>query len=189
MQTESKKEKEIEEIFQGEKAFAIHYACESFEQNTTRIICIAVRKLHHDRQNESFSIDNIAKNKNLNLKNINEQEKAEKQMLEDFVNFLEGHSNYTFVHWNMRDSKFGFQAIFNRFNHLTESNKKITPKAFDLSDSLIQIYGDRYIQDKPKGKLLELAKLNQLSINNALTGEEAKEACYNNYKKIEDYPC
>ena len=42
----------------------------------------------------------------------------QKEMLKDFYSYQKKHLNYEWVHWNMRNANFGFEAISNRFKIL-----------------------------------------------------------------------
>ncbi len=97
----------------------IHYSCESFydikDGKTPRITSIAVR-YYGTGQTKSFSIHKIAERKGLNLQQIEERyDNLEKDMLTEFFQFIKDHKNYNWMHWNMRDINYGFEALENRF--------------------------------------------------------------------------
>ena len=82
-----------------------------------------------------------------------------------------------YVHWNMRDSNYGFQAIEHRFLvlggnrdelHIVDDKSKT-----DLARLLIDIYGLRYIGHPRLEKLLERNFITRLDF---LTGAEEAEA-------------
>jgi hypothetical protein len=96
----------------------IHYSCESFydrtDGSTPRVTSIAVRNLGTG-QTESFSIHKVAELKGIPVGNISAHyDSLEKEMLDEFGHFLQANSHCTWVHWNMRDINYGFQAIEHR---------------------------------------------------------------------------
>ena len=99
----------------------------------------------------------------------------EREMLQEFYRHLRSFQQMKYLHWNMRDSNYGFQAIEHRFRvlggsndelHVVDDNKKI-----DLARVLIDIYGLSYIGHP---RLEKLPKKNDISQLDFLTG--AKEA-------------
>ena len=156
-------------------AFVIHYSCANFKKNSfPQIISIATRKLDNGEVKD-FSIEYYAEKGRIDLSK--EYESAETLMLKDFMKFLKKHKHCTFVHWNMRGGNYGFETIFKRLAFLTKQEaQNIEIDKLDLASALINIYGDSYIEDGEKGKLLELAELNQLSTLDTLRGEEEAEA-------------
>ena len=156
-------------------AFVIHYSCANFKKNSfPQIVSIATRKLDSGEVKDFF-IKCYAEKDKIDLSK--KYESAETLMLIDFMKFLKEHKHCTFVHWNMRGGNYGFEAIFKRLAFLTKQEaQNIEIDKLDLASALIDIYGDSYIEDGEKGKLLELAELNQLSTLDALRGEEEAEA-------------
>lgn len=131
------------------KVLLIHYSCENFydikDGKSARITSIAIR-FFETGQSESFSIHKTAE-KEKKLDKIEEYyDELEKIMLADFYNFVKKHENYKWVHWNMRDSGYGFQAINHRFAVLGGKHKDIPDEhKYDLADKLKTIYGSNYI--------------------------------------------
>jgi hypothetical protein len=65
-------------------------------------------------------------------------------MFKEFFRFVKVHKSFNWVHWNMRDLNYGFEAIENRYKVL--GGKPIIiedDKKFDLARLLIDIYGVR----------------------------------------------
>jgi hydroxymethylpyrimidine pyrophosphatase-like HAD family hydrolase len=174
--------KRIEELVDNpEWKLLIHYSCESFydikEGRTPRITSIAVRFLQN-AQTKSFSIHKIAEIKKIDFNKIEDHyDELEKQMLKDFFDFVKDHKDYIWIHWNMRDINYGFEAIENRFLVLggvpihIEDNRKI-----DLARLLIDKYGVGYIGHPRLQKLLEK---NNIKALNLLSGKEEAEAFEN----------
>ena len=127
----------------------IHYSCESFydikDGRTPRITSIAVRELN-SAQTKSFSIHKVAEIKKVNFDDIEENYDAlEKDMLKEFFEFVKDHSNYNWVHWNMRDINYGFEAIEYRYKVLSGEPVSIdSNKRYDLARILKNRYGDKY---------------------------------------------
>jgi hypothetical protein len=130
--------------------WVIHYSCESFYDRTDgrspRITSIAVRKLDC-AQTISFSIHQIAERRRLPFDQIEQHyDDLEREMLADFFAHLGSHRGMKYLHWNMRDANYGFQAIEHRCHVLGEQPFVIeNDKKIDLSRLLIDIYGVGYI--------------------------------------------
>lgn len=114
---------DLNKIFNApEHSLLIHYSCESFYDRTNgtspRITSIAVRNLK-DAQTSSFSIHKIAEQKGLSKSRIErDYDNLEKEMLRDFFNYVKVHAKCLWIHWNMRDINYGFQAIEHRYRVL-----------------------------------------------------------------------
>jgi hypothetical protein len=172
------------------KSFIIHYSCESFITNhgkTPRVTSICIRNLKTS-QVISYSIHLQAQIKGLDFNNLesHDYDCLEKEMLNDFSAFTKKHPTHKWIHWNMRNSNYGFEAINNRI-------KILKGKPFDIHDDLKydfprilgQLYTYKYENDKPKGRLLNLAERNKIGIDSALTGlEEANAFDNKQYLKL-----
>jgi hypothetical protein len=100
-------------------------------------------------------------------------DKLERVMLERFYDYVRSHMDYKWLHWNMRDSMYGFPAIAHRYRvlggapvELLESN------LLDLSRLFYRIYGENYAKHP---RLEYLMRKNGISDKDFLTGKE--EAC------------
>lgn len=155
----------------------IHYSCESFydikDGRTPRITSIAVRNFN-TAQTHSFSIHKVAEQKKINFEKITESyDLLEKSMLTEFFKYLELHKRSFYIHWNMRDMNYGFQAIEHRFKVLggkpciIDDEKKI-----DLARLLISLYTDRYISHGTNGRLHSIGELNKITAKDMLNGKE-----------------
>ncbi len=163
------------------KSFIIHYSCESFVTShgkTPRITSICIRNLKTS-QVVSFSIHLHAQFKGLDFNNLTaiEYDSLEKEMLNEFSKYAKRHQHHKWVHWNMRDSNYGFEAINNRIRILKGTPFEINDDLkFDFPRILGQIYTYGYEKNEPKGRFLNLAVRNKISIDQALTGKEEAEA-------------
>lgn len=170
------------------KYFVIHYACESFYGNpmakTPRITAIAIRSFESG-QKYSFSMHQTAEMLGIAANAITSHyDDIEFAMLRDFAEFLKIHKDVNWIHWNMRDGNYGFQAINHRYrilkNKLAAGNVNI-PEMIEVNDSnkvdlsllLIRKYGARYIGNPRMKKLMDL---NKLDPKNFMTGEEEAKA-------------
>ena len=164
------------------KTLIIHYSCESFvntKGRTPRItsICICDRKSY---QMLSFSIHLQAQFDKKDYNNLSEQQYdgLERKMLEEFYKFVSDHKTHRWIHWHMRDSNYGFEAIQNRSRILGVPNIETIENDFkyDLAIILKKIYSNNYEIDVPDGKLLNLAKRNKIDTRDVLTGKEEANA-------------
>ena len=172
-----KKAKELVDSFyeQNSHCLVIHYSCESFydikDGRTPRITSIAVRYLI-SAQTKSFSIHKIAEIKGIDFKQIdNNYDELEKEMLKEFFDFATMHSTFKWIHWNMRDINYGFEAIQYRATVLgiIKPFEVSDDKKFDLARILIDIYGKKYA-DHPR--LVSILQQNNISSKNWLNGDE-----------------
>jgi len=156
----------------------IHYSCESFfdlpEGNTPRITSIAVRYLRN-AQTKSFSIHKVAELKNIAPTDINRNyNELEKAMLEDYYNFVSTHLDYKWIHINMRNINFGFEAINHRYRVLggepvtINDNQKI-----DLARILVDHYGKNY---SPHPRFESLYNINKITMADFMNGEQEANA-------------
>ncbi len=90
-------------------------------------------------------------------------------MLKGFFDFVHTHSNFVWLHWNMRNIKYGFQALAHRYTILGGTPHSVDDsKKFDLARELFEIYGDTYIGHPRLEKLVEK---NNITARDFLSGE------------------
>jgi hypothetical protein len=95
-------------------------------------------------------------------------------MLDEFFDFVHTHQNYTWLHWNMRDINYGFQAIEHRYRVLGGNPTIIDDnKKYDLARELIAIYGVTYAGHP---RLESVMKLNYITARDFLNGAEEAAA-------------
>jgi hypothetical protein len=140
-----------------EAAYIVHYACQSFfqsQQGPPRVASIAVRNL------SSGATDSFSIHRETELWKKERQptfDELERSMLEKFFHFIAEHKGMTFLHWNMRDHKYGFAALEHRYEVLGGSPYVLPDHhKHDLSISLMNIYGSDYL---PRPHFENLAKL------------------------------
>jgi hypothetical protein len=156
----------------------IHYSCESFydikDGKTPRITSIAVRYLN-TAQTKSFSIHKVAELKQIPIDQINgSYDQLEKEMLKDFYKFVGEHKDYKWIHWNMRDINYGFEALKYRATILLTKTYDIKDEnKFDLARLLIDKYGKGYSSHPRLPSILEM---NKISSKHWLNGDEEAKA-------------
>lgn len=164
-----------------EHALIIHYSCESFfnikDGRTPRITSIAVQNVLTS-QTESFSIHKVAEINKVEIIKIKDNyDKLEKQMLDEYFDYIEKREQYKFIHWNMRDINYGFSAIEHRYQVLGGTPFKIADnKKIDLAISLINIYSENYSGHGEFGRFYNLVKINNITSRAMLNGKQEAEA-------------
>ncbi|WP_026603353.1 hypothetical protein [Methylomonas sp. 11b] len=164
--------------------FVIHYSCESFydikDGHTPRITSIAIRNFSTG-QTHSFSIHKSAEQQHVAFAEIPEKyDDLERSMLDEYFDYLKSQSISNFIHWNMRDINYGFQAIEHRYKvlggnpYIIDDRRKI-----DLARELISLYGVAYISHGSNGRLHSLLDLNKITAKDLLNGKEEAAAFEN----------
>lgn len=161
--------------------FFIHYSCASFLDNpagSSRITSIAIKSLRTGDA-KSFSIHLEAERRHLNLNSIEKDyDKLEKEMLIAFYGFLREHRhNCKYIHWNMRDANYGFDAIEHRAKCLGINTKRIVNVASENKVNLAVLLKDYFGKDfAPHPQMYHLVVKNKLHSKMFLTGQEESEA-------------
>ena len=171
-----------------DNALVVHYSCESFydrpDGSSPRITSIAARNLGTG-QTESFSIHKVAELKKVSLAEIASQyDQLEREMLDEFGDFLQRNSHCTWVHWNMRDINYGFQAIEHRHKVLGGQPPSRLPeeRKFDLARALTSIYGVGYAGHP---RLESIVRMNKITDKSFLVGKDEAAAFENgDYVKL-----
>ena len=143
--------------------YAIHYSCETLgdgnEGLSPRITSIAV--LHMPSSNmHSFSIHLVAEVSKVTRESISDHyDSLEKQMLIDFYEFVKSHQDTLWLHWNMSNINYGFEALAHRYRVLcgNEAQQILDSKRFNLSSMIADIYGSNCV-DQPR--MFNLMKAN-----------------------------
>jgi hypothetical protein len=164
-----------------DQTLIIHYSCESFydikDGRTPRVTSIAVRNLATG-QTISFSIHKSAEQSRVLISEIaNHYDKLEKNMLAEFFTYLPTVPVQKFVHWNMRDVNFGFQAIEHRYKVLGGVPVIVTDaRKFDLARTLVAIFGVDYVPHGEGGRMFSTMELNSITAGDAMKGKEEAKA-------------
>ena len=161
------------------QVLVIHYSCESFydrdQTKSHRITSIAVRNLM-TAQTKSFSIHKFAElDGKIAPQEIDRHyDQLEKCVLEKFFVYAKPRENCIWLHWNMRDSNYGFEALEHRFKvHGGEPFSIPEAVRRDLARLLKELYGPKYIGHH---RLEMLARKNDISMRDFLSGKEEAEA-------------
>ncbi|RYZ86750.1 MAG: hypothetical protein EOP04_13215 [Proteobacteria bacterium] len=165
----------------AEHAFLIHYSCESFhakKNGSPRITSIAIRNLSSG-QTRSFSVYQIAEEMGF-LGSITQNfDGIEKKLLKNYFAFVKASPKSIWIHWNMRDVNFGFQALEHRASVLGVVPFRIDEsRLYDLARILIDIYGKNYIQNP---KMESLVDKNKIAKFDFLSGSEEAD-CFTNHE-------
>ncbi len=123
----------------------------------------------------TFSILQAAERAGIGASDIPSQMcNLERVMLEDFHTHLRNECRRRWLHWNMRDAMFGFEALAHRFAILGGSSTEISPqRRFNLAAILISAYTEKYSADP---RLEKIAEKNNLSMLDYLTRTEEADA-------------
>lgn len=152
----------------------IHYSCESFydrpDGTSPRITSIAVRNLATG-QTTSFSIHQFAERaKQLPIEDNQHYDELEEEMLKDFYAYAKRRANHIWLHWNMRDINYGFQALEHRCKTLGGEPFEIPETdRRDLARLLLEMYGNSYV-GHPRLKCL--VEKNAMAHSDFLSGKE-----------------
>lgn len=153
--------------------YVIHYACQSLAQaeaeGSPRIGAIAARNLDTG-VTESFSI-----HQEIELARLPPDaawtyiDALERAMLDRFFGFLAENRNMRFVHWNMRDMRFGFAALEHRCSVLGgEPTRLAEHLRVDLALMMADAYGTDFL---PPPHLSSLAIANGLTFTGFVEGQ------------------
>lgn len=165
------------------KILYIHYSCENLSDNneglSPRITSIAVY-FHDESSVKSFAFNIEAEKLQIKRDDIDKDlDIIEKKLLEDFFDFVKDHYDFYWVHWNMSNMNFGFDALEHRYEVLNNKKAIHIPeeKRFNLSKLVASKYGTNFADD-PKMKNLILLNWDKLP-QDFLDGKEEVEA-FNN---------
>jgi hypothetical protein len=156
-------------------AFVVHYACEGFEKPDRRVTAIAARNLGTGATT-CFDLETELRCAGIDPAKATDADlnRHERKMLGSFYAFVRKHPDHFWLHWNMRDTTFGFPALQNRQKAL---GGRVAPIAeqyrVDLASRMIDLHGDNYAD--PKRRLADLAGHNGLASNYLIDGAAQAE--------------
>lgn len=163
------------------RTLIIHYSCESFfnlNGRTPRVTSIFVKN-RGNNSTKTFSIHLQAQISGIDLNTITDAQYdyIEKIMLKDFFVYQKNHFSFKWVHWNMRNASFGFEAISNRYKILGGHPRDLEDhNKFNLSEILGKIYTYDFEKHRPDGQLLNLINRNKIGVRDALKGKDEADA-------------
>lgn len=159
--------------------FIIHYSCQNLNDNnenySPRITSIAVLHVGSSTMH-SFSIHLIAEIKNIDRASIHEHyDELEGEMLKQFFDFVSENDNGLWLHWNMSNINYGFEALAHRYKVLTKLDAKRIPdsRRYNLSSLLLSVYGKNCVEHP---RMVNLMKLNDGNHRDSLSGKEEVDA-------------
>lgn len=155
--------------------YVIHYSCENLNDNneniSPRVTSIAVLHLQSNTMH-SFSIHLIAEKSNISREEISSNyNQLEKQMLADFYAFVRENNGALWLHWNMSNINYGFEALAHRYEVLCgEKSTRIQDTSkYNISSLIVEKYGKASIAH-PRMKTLQ--SLNDGNHRDNLSGGE-----------------
>ena len=115
-------------------------------------------------ERNAFSVDQIDQH----------YDRLERIMLDEFYEYVRSHATYKWLHWNMRDINYGFQALAHRYRVL-EGNPVEIPEAnlVDLARLIAAIYSVGYIGHP---RLQRLVGKNNITTKDFLSGADEAQA-------------
>jgi hypothetical protein len=165
-----------------ERFYLIHYSSESLYDEglarqglSPRITSIVVMHLS-TRQIITFATHTIAEELGIRKEDVEKRsDHIEGVILEQFYAFARGRREKYWVHWNMRDSVFGFEHLEHRYRVLTRKEPPQIPVEVrvNLNDLLRERYGDDFA---PGPRMLNLMLQNGQRDARFLVGAEEAEA-------------
>lgn len=158
-----------------DQVILIHYSCESFydseDGRTPRITSIACRNFGSG-QTRSFSIHQVSElPKFAGVDAWDKYDEIEKELLDQFFAYVREHvAHALWVHWNMRDINYGFQAIEHRYKVLGGDPVEIPDeRKYDLARMFVARYGKRYAGHP---RLESIMKINKITDKDFLSGKD-----------------
>lgn len=136
----------------------VHYACEKFNKETgesPRIASIAIRNFDTG-QTQLFALHKSAESLLIPFNEIGDNyDRIEKEMLKEYFKVVGKNLKKIWIHWNMRDTNYGFMALEHRYKVLGGTPKVIDDEQkLDLSNFFVRLYGKGYAAHPRLEKLI-----------------------------------
>ncbi len=144
------------------------------------VTSISIRSLDKNYENKYFSLIKEAEKANIDLDDIEDNyEELEYFLLEEFNTFVKKHRDYVWIHWDMNQIDYGFEAIKHRFDITAkELDKELENIAannkFDLNYLLENMYGVEYTKCSDKMKSL-MEENNYIDLNSYMSNKKESE--------------
>lgn len=145
-----------------ENFYFIHYSCQNLnDENASlspRITSIAVSH-YSTGQTVSFSTHSVAETLGISRDSVIEKfNEIEKELLKEFYDFVRDRRDKYWIHWNMRNSTYGFEHIEHRYRVLGGTNAPVIPveRRINLNDIFASYYGSNYASHPKLTNLMEL---------------------------------
>jgi len=165
-----------------ENFYLIHYSCQNLNDDNAslspRITSIAVTH-YSTGQTVSFSTHYVAEILSIRREDIrNNFDIIEKELLKEFYDYVRDRRDKYWVHWNMRNSTYGFEHLELRYRALGGQDYSVIPveRRLNLNDLIAERYGSDYATHP---KLKSLMILNGGTHRDFLEGGEEVRAFEN----------
>lgn len=147
----------------SDRIYFVHYSCQNLSDDnegySPRITSIAVLHMSSDQMG-SFSMHIIAEEMNISRDEIFDRyDEIEELMLRRFFAFAEAKRDKAlWIHWNMTNINYGFEALEHRYRILTNEEPYHIDEAnrFNLPAMIREKYGANYAKDPKMQSLMEL---------------------------------
>lgn len=184
----AKKDKAVEQlrslIENPGEALVIHYSRQNLNDNergmaTPRISAILVKSLD-GVTTSCFAIHHEAEKAKIILENIEDfYDFLELRLLVGFNAFVKANPGKKWIHWDMNDVHFGFEAIEHRYRVLADDlGEDFVPVPYhdriNLNESIKAIYGDNYENDPQLDNLMKTNNKEKLVPGFLTLSEEAR---------------
>lgn len=146
-----------------EQYLVVHYSSQSLFDEvegafSPRITSIVVM-FFATRQTVCFSMHSIAEEIGIDRAKVADSyDEIEKSLLDRFFKFAQEHFDKCWLHWNMRNTVYGFEHLEHRYRVLFKTDPPIVPfeSRVNVSDVLKHKYGSAYAVDPKMLKLMEM---------------------------------
>jgi hypothetical protein len=135
------------------QAFVIHYSRQNLNDNeegraTPRIVAIMTKSID-GRETHCFAIHHEAEKADIISEEIdNYYDMLEERLLRSFNSFVGQNRNCMWLHWDMNDVHFGFEAIKHRYLVLCENTDEFNDipvhNRININELLKNIFGSKY---------------------------------------------
>lgn len=158
----------------------VHYSSQSLFDEvegafSPRITSIVVM-FFATRQTVCFSMHSIAEELGVDRAKVeNSYDDIERSLLERFFRFAQDHFDKCWLHWNMRNTVYGFEHLEHRYRVLFKKDPPVVPfeSRVNVSDVLKYQYGSNYAADP---KMLKLMEMNGRKDPRFMSGSEEASA-------------
>lgn len=164
-------------------SLVIHYSRQDLNDNekgmaTPRIIAIMIKSLD-GKTTDCFAIHHEAEKAKVILENITDYyDQLEERVIRGFNAFVKTHSGCKWLHWDMNDVHFGFDAIKHRYKVLIDEEGKGFEEVpfhnrININEIVKDIYGSNYEKDPQLDNLMRTNSKGHLKEDFLTLPEEA----------------
>lgn len=155
---------ELKKILKG-KPFIIHYSCQSFDdkKQPDEIKITGITLTEYNCSSCKYE-DYIYPDKY-------HTDEGESDLLKRFFDHLNSNHKKDVIYWHMTSQTYGFEHLKLRYKKLTNRNVKLSNHQRNLPDILQKLYPKEW-ELLAHPQMIELFKINQLSLKDLMTGKE-----------------